>query len=389
MFGIDGELEGKEPDKPKSEKLLSFKTTGRVISPDAVEEEFELMNNCLKKPLTAEIASRICGKSGTHLLKLVSPRADGDHAVLRFEGGTSNRRSPILPSTNAPDIPFCKVVYRPLEIVGHSSRSVVDHVLNSDEDSSLVLDAFAKIFGDDVFKAMQEALLSNSEAPLKLGAGEFPIIFIPKPGGGDLQITPVSPATAFMGMKRVTDPYFQKTQPEGLRLPRGRWIKQAISSKPQNISGAIGGPRVRFLATMPPSMAQGEAELYRYVNGGSFPRWKNEEITIWVLRYADMLESDVSYNNQNTRAALDRIANQLIEDAAEFISDISRDAKNLANHHGIPEKNTPEPPGVVNILIRRRWATNKAHDRARKVLTSPHFEDQIRKRRDCRRPDHA
>ena len=34
MFGIDGELEVKEPDKPKSEKLLSFKATERVISPD-------------------------------------------------------------------------------------------------------------------------------------------------------------------------------------------------------------------------------------------------------------------------------------------------------------------------------------------------------------------
>lgn len=379
MAGIDDELEGEEFANPKSEKLLSFKTTGRLISPDAVEEEFKLMKGCLKNPLTAEIASRICGKSGTHLLKLVSPRVDGDHAVLRFEVPSSNRRSPILPSTNAPDIPFCKVVYRPLEIVGHPSRSVVDHILNSEEHSGRVLDAFAEIFGGDVLEAMREALLSNPKPPLKLGAGEFPIIFIPRPGGGDLQITPASPATAFMGMKRVTDPYFQKAQPDGPRPPRGRWTRQAVSSKPQNISGAIGGPRVRFLATMPPGMAQGEAELYRYVNGGSFPRWRNEEITIWVIRYADMLESDDRYNNQDTRAALDRTADRLIEDAAEFTSDIARDAKNLANRHNIPEENIPETPGVANILIRRRWATDKDHASARKVLTSPHFEDRLRK----------
>lgn len=381
MSDIDDEGEGEGPAKLKPEKLLSFKPTGRPISLDTIDDEFKLMKGCLKNPLTTEIAARICEKSGTHVLKLVSPRVDGDHATLRIDVPSSNRRSPILPSTNAPDIPFCKVVYRPLEVIGYPSRSVIDHIRNPEEHSGQVLNSFAEVFGQDVLETMRDTLLSAPKPPRKLGAGEFPIIFIPRPGGGDLQITPVSPATAFMGMKRVTDPYFQKAQPDGPKPPRGRWSRQAVSSKPQNISGAIGGPRVRFLATMPPGMTQGEAELYRYVNGGSFPRWRDEEVTTWVLRYADMLEADASYDNADTRAALDRTADRLIKDAAEFVSDIVQDAKNLADRYGILEGNIPETTDLAHILFRRKWSTDKNHGRARKALTSPHFEDRLRKNR--------
>jgi len=379
MPDIPDHPEKSGPAAPKEADLLSFKLTGRPIPLDEVSPEFRLMRDCLKKPLTAEVATRICEKSGSHLIKLVSPRVDGDHAVLRFDDPEANRKSSILPSVNAPDIPFCKVVHRPLEVIGHSSISVVDHILNTDEHSGPVLDAFAEVFGEDVLKAMRVALLSEPKIPLKLGAGEFPIIFIPRPGGGDLQITPVSPAPSFMGMKRMIAPYFQKAQPDGLRPPRGRWTRHAVSSKPQNISGAIGGPRVRFLATMPPTMHQGEAELYRYVHGGSFPRWRDDEVSIWVLRYAGMLEADATYNNEDTRAALDRTADRLIRDASEFILDTLEDAKHFAERQEMNEESLPKPPSVAQILIRRHWG--KDYDRARKVLTSPHFEDRLRKNR--------
>lgn len=376
MPDIPEHPEKNEPAAPKEADLLSFKLTGRPIPLDGVTSEFRLMRDCLKKPLTAEVATRICEKSGSHLIKLISPRVDGDHAVLRFDDPEANRKFSILPSVNAPDIPFCKVVFRPLEVIGHPSKSMVDHILNPEDHSGPVLNAFAEVFGYDVLEALQEILLSDPKTPLKLGAGEFPIIFIPRPGGGDLQITPVSPASTFMGMKRVTDPYFQKAQPDGPRPPRGRWTRQAVSSKPQNISGAIGGPRVRFLATMPPTMRQGEAELYRYVHGGGFPRWRDDEVSIWVLRYADMLEADATYNNEDTRAALDRTADRLIRDASEFILDTLGNARNLAKHHGVKEESIPEPPSVAQILS---WGKDQNYDRARKALTSPHFEERLRK----------
>lgn len=364
---------------PKEADLLSFKMTGRPLPLDDVASEFRLMRDCLKKPLTEEVAIRICEKSGSHLVKLVSPRVDGAHAVLRFDDPDANRKSSILPSVNAPDIPFCKVVYRPLEVIGHSSVSVVDHILNSEDHSGAVLDAFSEVFGEDVLAAMRHALLSEFKSPLKLGAGEFPIIFIPRPGGGDVQITPVSPALTFTGMRELGKRRYQKRDPEGPKINRGKWVDLAVSSKPQNISGAIGGPRVRFLATMPAAMRQGEAELFRFVNGGGFPRWRDEEVSVWVLRYADMQEADATYNNIDTRAALDRTADRLIRDASEFIRDTLEDAKHFAERQEMREQGVPAPPGVAQILIRRHWGKN--YDRARKALTSPHFEDRLRKSR--------
>lgn len=365
----------------KEADFISFKAVGRPVLLDRIADEFRLMKGFLKKDFTAEIARRIGTKSGSHLIKLVSPRADGDHATLRFDSPESNKKSSILPSVNAPDIPFCKVVFRPLEVIGHPTMTVVDHILNPADHSISVLDGFSDVFGDDVLTALQQVLSSPSAPPLKLAAGEFPIIFIPRPGGGDLQITPVSPATTFMGMKRVTNHYFQKTLPDGPRPPRGRWTKQAVSSKPQNISGAIGGPRVRFLATMPPAMRKAEAELYRFIHGGGFPRWRDEEVSVWALRYADMLDGDTKYNNKATRAALDRAADRLIRDAVAFIAEMFEDAKNLADAHDISHEALPMCPTVPQVLFWRHWGNDTDYDRARKALTSPHFDDRLRKYR--------
>jgi hypothetical protein len=263
--------------------------------------------------------------------------------------------------------------------------SVVDHILNPEDISASVLADFAGVFGADVLEALQAGLGACSPVPLKLGVGEFPIVFIPRPGGGDLQITPVSPVTVFMGFKRVVDEYFQKAQPDAPPPPRGRWTRQAVSSKPQNISGAIGGPRVRFLATMPATMHQAAAELHRFVQGGGFPRWREDEVAVWVLRYGDLLEASATFNNSDTRAALNRTADRLIADARDFILETLADAKALAQQQG-QDGTLPKAPRIADVLIRRRWFNGNAHDRAVKALTSPHFEDRLRKSRGGEEP---
>jgi hypothetical protein len=367
--------ESPQPDAPggaKKEALLSFKPTGRPLAQHEVYEEFALMRAALDKPLTAEIAATITAKSGSHLLKLVSPRVDGDHAVLRIDPPHQNRRASVLPSVNAPDIPFCKVVFRPLEVAGHGPMSVVDHILNPVDSSPKLLADFGRVFGEDVLKALRAGLLEPAKTPLKLGAGEFPIVFVPRPSGGDLQITPVSPACAFMGIKRVADAYFLPKTADNPRPLRGRWTKQAVSSKPQNISGAIGGPRLRFLATMPPVMQQAEAELHRYTQGGAFPRWRDEDVGVWVLRYGGMLEADANYNNSDTRAALDRTADRLIRDARAFIAETMAEAAHLC-------PDTPlSSPRIAQVLIRRSWRKGE-QEAAIQALSSAHFEDRLRK----------
>ena len=363
--------------KVKIDDVLSFKETGRQIKPDAVAAEFRLMKDFLKKSLTAQVATRVCEKSGTHLLKMVSPRVDTNHAVLYFDTPGSNERPRILPSVNAPDIPFCKVLYRPLEIAGRSGRSVIDHIMNPDDASEAILGAFGFVFGQDVLDAVKDALFEKINAVSSLASGEFPIVFVPCIGGGDLQITPVSPATAFMGVKDAINAFYAQRKADGLRVPFGSFENQSISSKPQNISGAIGGPRRRVMAKMPNIMKQFDAEIYRYIHGGSFPRWREHDVADWVIRYANMLERDKTYNNRNTRVALDRMADRLIGGAVDFIDETLAEVRFVAEADDIeaPERqNLPEP---AKILLRRRWSESD-FNKARKALTDPHFKHRVK-----------
>jgi hypothetical protein len=359
----------------KAEDLLSFKAVGRPIALNAVADEFRLMQAQLKTRLTSKIAARVCEKSGSHLLKLVSARAVGDEACLYIDSPSANRRPKVLPSTNAPDIPYCKLLYRPLEIMGHSTRCIVDDVMNPDEVSKTILEAFALVFGQDVLDAMRAALLERPKTITKLAAGEFPVIFVPRPDNTDLQITPVSPASAFMGMKGVINALYERRRAESVKVPHGAFLNQSISSKPQNISGAIGGPRRRIMAFMPPVLEQFDAELRRYVLGGSFPRWRDTAVADWVLRYADMLEADARYNDRNTRTALDRTADRLIRDANDFIAETHEEAILVAEEIGADPASLAVLPKPDLVLIRRRWPED-TFPKARKALTSPHFDNR-------------
>ncbi|SFQ69117.1 hypothetical protein SAMN05421853_1236 [Roseivivax halotolerans] len=366
----------------KTEKVLSFKKVGRTVPLEELPQEFRLMGSYLKSKLTAEITLRVCKKSGSHLLKLVSARTEGDSAILYVAPPTANKRPKVLPSVNAPDIPFCKVLYRPLEIEGRPPRSVVDDIMNPDDYSDTVLNAFASVFGKDVLDAAREALLNSPKQVTKLAAGEFPIIFVPRAGGGDLQLTPVAPATAFMGVKAAINALYERKKASGLPIPqRGAFEAQSISSKPQNISGAIGGPRKRIIAKLPQVMEQAEAEIHRYIHGGSFPRWRDDAVAEWVIRYADMLEADKTYNDRNTRAALDRTADRLIRDAMAFVSETVEEARVAKETAAGSPDEIPPPPEPDRAILRRYWPKD-GFDKARKALTSAHFQHRLMKLKD-------
>ena len=372
-----------EQPKPKKKDVLSFEEVGRPIQLGGVADEFRLMKSHLKETFTCEIAKRVCEKSGSHLLKMISPRVDTDHACLYFSDPNSNERPKILPSVNAADLPFCKVLYRPLEIIGRSKRSVIDQIMSPDDASEAVLGAFAEVFGKDVLEAVRETLLQERKDVTELAASEFPVIFVPQVEGGDIQITPVSPAEAFMGVKSAIDALYNQKKVDGLSGQLyGFFEKQFISSKPQNISGAIGGPRKRVLAKLPPTMEQTEAEIYRCAHGGSFPRWRDDAVADCVLRYADMLEADKTYNDRNTRKALNGIADRLIGDAQNFIDEMVEEIRSAAHELGLTAATVSDPPDPAIVLIRRRWPKDSydsydSYDKARKALTSGHFKDRM------------
>lgn len=369
-----GELPSEDAtDAPQAKDILSFKVVGRPLAIDDLRPEFQAMLAAYGKPVRPVDMARVAAGSGTHLVKLVTPRAEKDHSIIRAQSGSANSRATFLPSLNAPDIPFAKIAYRPLEIISHQTKSLVGHILNPEDISTHVLDAFAKVFGDETLNALRDGLIGDLPPITKLPAGEFPIIFLPNPKGGDLQATPVSPAAMFMGFKRVADRFFQKQEADSPKVPRGKWHKQAISAKPQNISGAIGGPRMRFLSAMPSVLRSEDADLFRFAKGGAFPRWRATDVRLSVLAYAERVKNDQNFNNVDTRAALDRAADRLIIGALEFIDEIIDEVTERADELGIKEGIFDSIPKPSSILLKLHWGGGE-QDIARGALGSSHFD---------------
>jgi hypothetical protein len=373
----DRNLAGKASPEAKKEDLLHFRTDhGRIIFENDIEAEFVLMRGILKSAPSPADFYRVGMGSGSHLLKLTTPRAELNQSVLRFTRPDSNALPFFVPSVNAPDIPYAKIVYRPLNLMGHAPKSVLDHIREPDEISETVLSAFAAVFGDECLDALRSTLLDEGRQITHLpDTGEFPIIFLPRPGGGDIQATPVSPAETFMGFKNMSAAWFLKQEKDAPPVPHGRWVRQAISAKPQNISGMIGGPRQRFLAEMPSVMRDYDAAVMRYAFGGSFPFWSDDTVEAAVLHYAGRLDRE--YTNSDIRTGTDWYADQLIAGAFSFIDEVQLDARDLLENEGNADKALPPPPHPSALILRRRWKEND-REKAMRALTSPHFRDRER-----------
>jgi len=362
-------------DEPKGKSVLSFRPIGKPIPIDEVPQAYREMAEEYGKPVTPEAMARVGAKSGSHLLKLISPRAAGDQSVMRLPATDSNREPKLIPSVNAADIPVAKIAFRPLEVLGQPTRNLVQHILNPDDVSDHVTEAFASVFGADVLNALKAAL-SAAPAPItRLPGAEFPIVFLPNPAGGDLQATPVAPAAAYMDMRDVIAPYYRKQEKDGPKVPRGCWSRQAISAKPQNISGAIGGPRIRFHARFPQTLQRIKAEIYRFASGGRFPRMNREdaaEAAERVLRYADLLAREAEHSNQDIRNGLDNLADWMIAEAIGFIEEVMGEAVQLK-----PDATNLKTPSPGEVLLDCRYERNDDRLRARQVLSGPHFRSRV------------
>ena len=237
---------------PKLDDLLLHRPLGRILELEAIGAEFALIRRAFEaegKAVPGEKEFRRVGAgSGTHLLKLNSARVPIGQHVLRVIRPATNRHPELFPSIDAGYAKHCKLVFRPLEVAGHPTRSLADHILNPDEVvSPKVMAGFSDAFGEDALDALCEALTTPLPPIKSLPAAEFPIIFLPRPGGGDLQATPIAPAEAYVRFGEVTEPFFRKQEEGEPRVPRGRWRRQFVADKPQNISSAVGKQRTRVL----------------------------------------------------------------------------------------------------------------------------------------------
>jgi len=360
---------------PKLDQLIGHRPLGRILEKDGIAAEFALIRRAFeaegKEPPDAARLRRVGQACGTHLLKLITPRAEVGQHLLKIQPAGKNHQSALAPSIDAKMAPVAKLIFRPLEVVGQAPRSLVDHILNPDELSVLVEKGFADAFGEDSLEALREALTAPMPDITSLPAAEFPIVFVPRPGGGDLQVTPIAPAEAYVRFRDVTDPYFSKQEDGEPAPPRGQWNRQHVTSKPQNISSAVGQQRRRFFASMPRVLDRAAADLHRYANGGRFPSWSDERVPGAVAEYASLLDRSADYSNADIRAGLDRRADQLIAAARDFIDETLADLE-----RDYPAIKRSEKPTILTVLLNRFWPKD-GRDRARRVLTSNHFKDRL------------
>lgn len=421
-----------DPTTRKAADLLRFGLTGQLIGPEDLPAEFAAMLAALEHLPGPGVLRRVGAGSGSHLLKLVSPRADGSGGktvVLRSDKTEGNRPRRLLPSLNAPDTPVAKLVYRPLEVTGAEPRGLVAHLREPDAISPVVEDAFSLAYGrrwlelcaeaddaaagrmrDEILAACGElaglsltgavaddvlarrigravltvlrVALTEELPPIRvLPARECPIVFLPRPGGGDLQVTPLSPAGAFSDMAGVRNRHFSDAE-GGPGLSRGNWVRQHVSAKPQNISGAISQSRNRFFARMPPPLRQSDAELYRFVHGGHFPRWQQPDVDLWLWRYGDMLAQAAELTTiRPLRLACDRMADRLIADAMDFATETLAEARDYAAGLGLPADilRAPEPVAIIGHW--RGWSRQDELRRTQ-ILASAHFRGRLTRRAD-------
>jgi hypothetical protein len=119
------------------DELVSHRPTGRILEAHSIGAEFVLIRQAFvavgKKVPDADAFGRVGRASGTHLLKLISPRVPTEQSVLRIVGTGANRNPALTPSLDAKMSPVAKLAFRPFEVSGQSTRSLVDHILNPDD----------------------------------------------------------------------------------------------------------------------------------------------------------------------------------------------------------------------------------------------------------------
>lgn len=343
---------------------------------------------------TPEIMEAMASQTGTHLVKLVSPKINSrvTGTVLSFQDPEANHIGELYPSVDSKNIPFAKLLHHPVNITGSGPRSLADHILCPDDNTECVKNAFAESFGAECLAVIYEALHAGPSEVTSLPARNFPIIFTPNPKGGDLQLTPLSPAHLMREMYdlefKTRDLFFEAisrnkdekatAKAEGRDavledIPaKGDWSEQTLSSQPQNISGKIPVKRLRFDARVPQVLQNYEAGIWSLMHGGKFPKIDDAGLQSNVIDYADRLAAHDKYNNQDTRRALDWCAEMIIGTAFDFIADVLNDLTDLKTSQGVTEVSEVNPPILEDLIFSSFWWRDD-RDRVRSALSSEHF----------------
>lgn len=378
-MSLDTPIEEGESESKKAVFLTCSSSVKPYEKTDLEEAFLDIAEELGKRPTPADIA-RVAQASGTHLLKMLNKNVPLGSHILRMAPAGSNGRGRFLPSVNAADSPFAKLLFRPIAISGiEGARTIVDHATTPDDLSPELLSAFAKIFGQECLDALEAALAEDRSTVASLHTENFPIVFAPGVEG-DLQITPIPPADAWFVTKDVLSEYFRKVEAgeEFMAVRRGaRRSFQEVSSKMQNISPALGGKRMRFQATFPEMQTATEAGIYRYAYGGRLPVFAHPEVIDLSRAYLKLHLTQVGtdgsdgYSNADIRRGMRNLARWLVSLARDFILEVNERAIEINPAFDAPEVDP------VSVLLRRYWKNPKEGLAIRAAFESPDFRRHL------------
>lgn len=285
-------------------------------------------------------------QSGTHILKALNKNAQ-DHVLSFPAAGGSNRPSRSFPSMNAALAVYAKIIFQPVAVLDHAggARTLFDHIQSPDELSAKFLASFEAAFSPESLEAVREGALAAKTGVAALYHENFPIIYVPDGQGGDLQLTPVSAMEVFTRFRA------ESATPEGQKFVRT--TRQEVSSQMQNISTAIQGERLRFLAAFPPPMAGFAADIYRYAQGGRVPVMPDLTISELLEKLSEHHEArdrkaddqEGAYYNSNMQKGAERLARWILREAMDWIEEVNEEASR------VKEDFSPAKVDIIYLLL--------------------------------------
>lgn len=317
-------------------------------------QAFQDMQDQIGKPIDPDRFRHAVLSIGTHAPKLASSR-NATLGLLLNSTIDGNAPTVLAASGNGGDASHMKIILRLLDVEGFGPPiSLVEMALFNHPDLPEALDRFGDVFGAEARAAFEQGVHEKLNTPAKivLGRENYPVFYLPTENGEeDLQVAPAGSIKAHVGINNLRVRMLTRGKQDRLagRLATyGEWSQLAMSGKSHNI--IVGGPatRVRFRATFPTVLQDLDASIWRYLQGGEYPRMADEDAASVLVYYALMarkLDDKNQYLAPDIKVAQESRIKLLISRAHSHVDEVQTEIARLK-----PDATITEPPGVLKII---------------------------------------
>jgi hypothetical protein len=324
----------------------------RPYARDDLRQAFQDMQDQLGKTINPKRFKDAVFSIGTHAPKLASSR--NETRGLYFANSSGNEPATLAASGNGADASHMKVLLRRIEIEGNGSPiSLAASAFTKSPLLPTMLDAFEGVFGSEARAAFEQGVHEKltSRPQIHVGKENYPVFYVPGDAGGDLQVAPSGSIQAHNNMHTLMSRMLTKAKQDrldGRPATYGEWSRLAMSGKSQNI--IVGGPatRVRFQADVPPVLQDLDARIWRYLQGGEYPRMLDDDAAAVLINYAVMARK---LDDKNQYRAPDIVVKQenrikfLISRAHDHVDEVQAEIARIK-----PDATVADPPGTLKII---------------------------------------